>query len=66
MDLISLLVTVIVIGLVAGIFYWAVGALGIIPAPIGNVIRVFIVVVAALYVISILLGHSHPVVLLKN
>lgn len=60
MDLVSLIVTVIVIGLVAGLLYWAVGALGIIPAPIANIIRVFIVVVSALWVIAALFGHATP------
>lgn len=57
--MISTLVTTIVIGLVAGVFWWAVGALTIIPPPVAQVIRVFIVVVAVLYVLSVLLGHSH-------
>ena len=65
MDIVSLIVTVIVIGLVAGILYWAVGALGIIPMPIANIIRVFIVVVSALYVISVLFGHTPSVRLLR-
>lgn len=58
MDWIALIVTVIVVALVIGIFYWAVGALPFIPAPIAQIIKVFIVVIGALYVISMLSGHS--------
>lgn len=65
MDFVSLIVTVIVMGLVAGVLYWAVGALGIIPAPIANIIRVFIVVVCALAVIGSLFGHGPSFHLLR-
>ena len=56
--MINLLITVIVIALVAGIFWWAVGALPFIPAPIAQIIRVVIMVVASLYVISVLLRQG--------
>lgn len=57
MDLVSLVVTVIVIGLVVGLLLWAVMSLPLIPDVIRQILKVFIVVVAALYVISLLFGH---------
>jgi len=61
--MIELLVTLIVVALVAGIFWWAVGALPFIPPPLGQGLRVAIVVVAALYMLSIAMGHSHGFVI---
>jgi len=57
--MINLFVTLIVIALVCGIFWWAVGALPFIPPPLGQGLRVAIVVVGALYMLSVFLGHSH-------
>lgn len=67
MDLVSLVVTVIVIGLIVGLLLWAVASLPLIPDVIRQILRVFIVVIAALYVIAMLFGHVgesiHPIVL---
>ena len=58
MDWIGLIITVIIVALIIGIFYWAVGALPFIPPPIAQIIKVFIVVIGALYVISMLAGRG--------
>jgi len=56
--MIDLLVTVIVVSLVIGIFYWAVGALPFIPPPMAQIIKVVIVVVGCLWLIGALFGHG--------
>lgn len=56
--MLNLVITVIVIGLIVWLFLWALNSLPLIPDMIRQIIRVFIVVVACLYVINILLGHG--------
>lgn len=56
--MISFIVGVIVIAMVIGLFYWAVGALPFIPAPMAQILRVFIVVVGCLWLIGALFGHG--------
>jgi hypothetical protein len=54
--MIALIVNVIVVALVVGLLLWALGALPFIPAPMAQIIRVFIIVVACLWLINILFG----------
>jgi hypothetical protein len=69
--MINLVLSVIVVALVVGLLLWALGALPFIPAPMAQIIRVFIIVVACLWLINILfgaiggahLGWGHPIVL---
>jgi hypothetical protein len=44
--------------MIAGLFWWAVGALPIIPAPLGQILRVFIVLIAGCWLISTLFLHG--------
>jgi hypothetical protein len=54
--MIHLLILVIVVGLVVGLFLWALANLPFIPAPMAQIIRVVIIVVACLWLIDILFG----------
>lgn len=56
--MISLLITVIVVAMVCGLLLWAIANLPFIPAPMGQILRVVIIVVACLWLISVLLGHA--------
>jgi hypothetical protein len=56
MDLLSLFVEILFICVVAGLFYWVIGALGT-PDPIGKIARVAIVFIASLILIYVLFGH---------
>lgn len=56
--MIGLILTVIVIAMICGLLIWAVGALPFIPAPMAQIIRVFIIVVACLWLIGTLFGHG--------
>ena len=58
MDWISLIVTIIVFGLIVGLFLWAIQALPLIPDVIRQILRVVIIVVATLSVIGMLTGHG--------
>jgi hypothetical protein len=68
--MLNLIVSVIVVALVVGLFLWALANLPFIPAPMAQIIRVFIIVVACLWLISILFGSfggpsfgwNHPIV----
>jgi hypothetical protein len=54
--MINLIVSVIVVALVVGLMLWALANLPFIPAPMAQIIKVFIVVIACLWLISILFG----------
>ena len=56
--MISLLITVIVVCMVVGLLLWAIANLPFIPAPMGQILRVVIIVVACLWLIGVLLGHT--------
>lgn len=56
--MIGFILTVIVIAMVVGLLLWAVSSLPFIPAPMAQIIRVFIVVVACLWLIGTLFGHG--------
>lgn len=55
--MINFILTVIVIAMIVGLLLWAVNSLPFIPAPMAQIIRVFIIVVACLWLISVLFGH---------
>lgn len=60
MDLISAVIYLFIIGLIFWVVWWAMGAIGV-PEPFNKVIRVILVLIAALVVISFLLGLlGHP------
>ena len=56
--MLNLLVTAIVVCMVVGLLLWAIANLPFIPAPMGQILRVVIIVVACLWLIRVLLGHS--------
>ena len=55
----SLIVNVIVVCMVVGILLWAIANLPFIPAPMGQILKVVIIVIACLWLINFLLGHSN-------
>lgn len=57
--MINLLITVIVVCMVVGLLLWAIANLPFIPAPMGQILRVVIIVVACLWLIGVLLGHTN-------
>jgi hypothetical protein len=56
--MIELLISAIVACLIVGLLLWAIANLPFIPAPMGQILRVVIIVVACLWLISMLLGHG--------
>lgn len=54
--MIGLIVHVIAIAMVVGLLLWAISALPFIPAQMGQILRVFIIVISCLWLIGILLG----------
>jgi hypothetical protein len=54
--MINLIVSVIVVALVVGLMLWALANLPFIPAPMAQIIKVFIVVIACLWLIGSLFG----------
>jgi hypothetical protein len=56
--MISLLITVIVACMVIGLLLWAIANLPFIPAPMGQILRVVIIVVGCLWLIDVLLAHT--------
>jgi len=55
--MISLIITLIVVAMVVGLLLWAIANLPFIPAPMAQILRVFIIVIACLWLIGILSGH---------
>ena len=53
--MISLIFSIIIVGIILGLLLWLVDYIGIIPAPIAKVIKILIVVFAVLWLISVLL-----------
>lgn len=53
--LLNALIYLVIVGLILWVVWWAIGAIGI-PDPIGKVIRVLFILIAAIIVINILLG----------
>ena len=56
--MISLFISVIVVCMVVGLLLWALSALPFIPAPMAQILKVVIIVIACLWLISVLLGYS--------
>jgi hypothetical protein len=56
--MISLFITIIVVAMICGLLLWAIANLPFIPAPMGQILRVVIIVVACLWLIGVLLGHT--------
>jgi hypothetical protein len=56
--MIGLLITVIVVCMVIGLLLWAIANLPFIPAPMGQILRVCIIVIGCLWLIGVLLGHT--------
>jgi hypothetical protein len=54
--MIGLLITVIVVSMICGLLLWAIANLPFIPAPMAQILRVVIIVVACIWLISVLLG----------
>lgn len=54
MDLISLIVYLIVVGLIFGLVWWFLGVLAI-PEPFGKIVRILVALIAFLIVLSVLL-----------
>lgn len=54
-SLITLLIYVVVIGLIFWVIWWALDTIGV-PEPFNKVVRVILVLVAALLLINLLLG----------
>lgn len=65
MDWINLLVSILVFGVVVGLFLWAVKELPLIPDVVRQILRVVIIVLAVLAVIWMLTGHG-PVIQLRR
>lgn len=53
--MISLLISLLIICLIFGVIWWALGQFSL-PDPIGNIVRVIVVVVFALVLINLLMG----------
>jgi hypothetical protein len=58
MDLIGLLISIIIIGLVFWLIYWLIGMLPL-PEPFKTVAYVILVLIAVIYLLSILPGIPH-------
>ncbi len=54
--LISLLVTLVIVGLIFYLLFWAIGAIGL-PEPFNKVATALIVLVAVIYLIGMLTGQ---------
>lgn len=55
--MLNLLIYVIVACMIVGLLLWAIANLPFIPAPMGQILKVVIIVVACLWLINILFGH---------
>lgn len=56
--MIGILVSVIVVVMVCGLLLWAIANLPFIPAPMGQILRVAIVVIGCLWLIGTLFGYG--------
>jgi hypothetical protein len=58
MDLLGLLITLVILGLIFAVLWWGVTKLTpLLPPPFGVVIQVIFVLVVVVVLISLLLGH---------
>jgi hypothetical protein len=53
--MISLIITIVVLGLICGLLLWAVDYIGIIPEPFKKVAKAIIILVIVVYLLGILL-----------
>jgi|GEM_PF-2070266 hypothetical protein len=62
MDLLGLLVTVVILGLIFAVLWWGIQQLAPkVPPPFATVMQVLFVLVVVVVLISLLLGHIPPV-----
>jgi hypothetical protein len=54
--MLGLLLSVIVVCMVVGLLLWAIASLPFIPAPMAQILRVVIIVIACLWLIDVLFG----------
>lgn len=54
--LLSLIITLVIVGLIFYLFFWAVGAIGL-PEPFSKIITALIVLAAVVYLIGVLTGQ---------
>jgi hypothetical protein len=54
--MLGLLINIIVVCMVVGLLLWAIASLPFIPAPMAQILRVVIIVVACLWLIDVLFG----------
>lgn len=54
--LISILVTLVIVGLIFYLCFWAIGVIGL-PEPFGKVATALIVLIAVIYLIGVLTGQ---------
>jgi len=60
--LLSLLLTLVVVGLICYLLWWLIGFIGL-PEPFNKVARVLIAVFAVIFLINLLLGFGgHPLI----
>jgi hypothetical protein len=59
MDLLSVLLQLIVVGLICYLLWWLIGYIGL-PEPFDKVARVIIAVVAVVFIIGLLTGRIPP------
>lgn len=69
--MIGLLINVIVVVMICGLLLWAIANLPFIPAPMGQILRVVIIVIGCLWLINTLLGsggywHGGPHILIAH
>jgi len=62
-SLLSLLVTVVILGLICYVVFWALGKLAL-PEPFGKVVMAIVVLIIVIYLIGLLVG-SAPMVKLN-
>jgi hypothetical protein len=56
--MLGVLISVIVVCVIIGLLLWAIANLPFIPAPMGQILRVVIIVVGCLWLIGALLGYG--------
>lgn len=54
--MLGLIINVIVVCMVVGLLLWAIASLPFIPAPMGQILKVVIIVIACLWLINVLVG----------
>jgi hypothetical protein len=58
--LVTLLITLVILGLVVWVVFWGLGQIGV-PEPFNKIIRAIIIIVVVVYLVSVLMGFAgHP------